>query len=510
MLPLFYERGGLLAATLCGFLTTHHSGSKGPPLAAALRIASCATAIFAAVSAIAFQYTQEPHIALAGGAIALVGALAAKTIRERFHTFRPLMDHAQSDFSDEILLQIFSYLPMKDLLRASCVKCSWRAISLDHTLWQRLYRQNFCPFQNGLKHYTQKDYIDRQRIESDIKKGLIQKERQYSGFFIKNDFQCLSFTPQDQMLAVGATPLGTWDAAVYLWNFNKWDIDSLFDKNCFSTDHTHTMILRGPLAAVRHVAWASEDKFITTSLDDTWILWNLSPKPGLYQSYLETNGLSNMALAHSAQKIAIACEDKILLKGLKGEIYNKWVIYDQGISLAFSYDDKELLVLTKELKVVKIEVEAGTAKLWKQWPKRPTSINPTWWHNINLAKFSPCAHKIAIAVKRNLYVWHLLTDRVDRVGIVATPSCLAFSPNSALLALGGASGRVSIWELARCRCHTVKRLKGEDKKPHSLAFSNDGTMLAIATARKVLLLLFSPQPYLPLHLWRQLRDPSPS
>ncbi|KAM3108457.1 WD40 domain-containing protein [Phormidesmis sp. 146-33] len=92
--------------------------------------------------------------------------------------------------------------------------------------------------------------------------------------------------------------------------------------------------------------------------------------------------------------------------------------------------------------------------------------------------FSPQGNLLATGIDRTIQLWQLTDKRqiVTLEGHSAWVMCLAFSPDSNLLASGSNDQTIRLWDVLTGQC--VKTLRGHTSGVQSLAFSADGRLLA--------------------------------
>jgi WD40 repeat protein/transcriptional regulator with XRE-family HTH domain len=260
----------------------------------------------------------------------------------------------------------------------------------------------------------------------------------------------------------------------------------------------------GPPGVMQTVAFTPDGSTMAAAGENSAIrLWNLvrpaRPMPLGRPLTGDTNTVFTAAFSPNGKTLASGSEDKTVrlwnvtnpkktvpwgppLKGPTNTVY----------SVAFSPDGKTLAAGSAD----------GTVRLWDITdPRQPVSLGVplTWPHSgyVQSVAFSPNGHLLAAgsadsAGKRggSVRLWDV-TDPSHpvRVGPLLTGAadkvfCVAFSPDSATLAAGGADDKVRLWNIADPRrpAGDGPPLTGPASWVNSVAFSPDGRSLAAGSS----------------------------
>lgn len=288
------------------------------------------------------------------------------------------------------------------------------------------------------------------------------------------------FSPDGKKLAAGS-----WNDGVKMWNI---------------TDPSHPPI-HFDLPGKNHCVSLSPDgTFLATGIDeDTVKVWSVGKTTPRRTLVLSEKDRVVCSAAFSPRSNLIACGDNKgnlhLWSGQHdGKRYSLTAHQGAVDFVALSPDERHLVSMSA--------YDARDSRLWRVESGEAVDMFP---NNINKIAFSPCGHKIACGMQKQILLWDL-----NRCRTILTlphaqqswwPFALAFSPCGEYLASGAWWHRgmeikkvaIRLWNVSTGE--NIATFRGHPTDVQCLAFSPDSTLLASGSYDNTFL-LWNMKPYL--------------
>lgn len=248
--------------------------------------------------------------------------------------------------------------------------------------------------------------------------------------------------------------------------------------------HSGPRILREHRGAVSAVAYSPDGKrLVTASHDRTLLLWDPVTARCLGPIGTQADAIYDVAFHPDGRRIATACWDgtfRIWDVDKKAVLHEFRGPGDRVFRLAFSPDGELLACLGATEEVQVREVETGKVRF--------TLTHDT--DRLYRVAFSPNGKLLAVTSMRGVHLWEL--QRKDPPRLLSSGGeyvkCLAFSPDSKILATGEGdlanndAGTVRLWDTTAGPL--LATLEGHAEPIFGLTFSPDGTRLFSASQDK--------------------------
>jgi WD40 repeat protein len=174
---------------------------------------------------------------------------------------------------------------------------------------------------------------------------------------------------------------------------------------------------------------------------------------------------------------------------------------DKGkfLALAFSADGKQLLAAQRNPETLALR-DLRTGQVLQTLPLLSKSVARVAW--------SPRAERLVVVGDSTLEVWDVPAgqrhiEAKHQLGV----TCVAFSEDGRFLAMGGAAGKISVWNLIEKR--ETMSVTGHSSNLHGLVLSPDGRRLASSAADCTVKLWDTQTRHEVLTLRTQLHEHSP-
>jgi WD40 repeat protein/tRNA A-37 threonylcarbamoyl transferase component Bud32 len=247
-------------------------------------------------------------------------------------------------------------------------------------------------------------------------------------------------------------------------------------------------VLEGHQGRLLHMEFSPGGELVATaSLDESVRLWD--PRTGQGRVLGEHLGLiSALGFSPDGQRVAVASADTGLwLWQVSGGQPQHWQVHEGHVeAIAFSPDGRWLASGGYDHKVELRELASGRVQIF---------LGPS--SNVRRLRFSPDGRQLAVATSDGSVRLLAVTEPLHRVfeiprdfdrrsgpGPGSSPNGMALSPDGQKLAVGGADGRVSLWELSTGSMRLLELAPVEGQRADMLvAFSPQGRYLAAAGDR---------------------------
>lgn len=260
----------------------------------------------------------------------------------------------------------------------------------------------------------------------------------------------LAWSPRGRWLAVTGTDSGLW-----LWHTATGDLE-------------HTL---SPESRVQHPAWSGEGRLLAGMTNNQMTVW-LVERGDIHQTFTvpEDETLLDIALAAARYEAVLLTDQAIYRYSLDGGAQLARTPVDGAILLAGNYTDDSLIFTTTQI-VSSLSLDNDPV----QQQNILQLVDPDL--RITALDVAPDGQTLAIAAGTEIRIKPLAGDVFsERVPGRATISDLAWSPDSALLAVADINGMIHLWQPGEAR---PGRTLEHDQPLQKIAWSPDARALAL-------------------------------
>ena len=282
--------------------------------------------------------------------------------------------------------------------------------------------------------------------------------------FIQNDSEVVDFSwaGDGKSIAVASN-----SGRVDIWN---------------ALDGTRKTVVQGHLGRTRHAAWnATNDVLATAATDKAVKLWHLSRTEGLEFEMVVAGGIQ---WSPDDQQLALGTkEGEVLVVDVeKRSIVCRFSAsqhHTEHLSPQWSRDGKMVAVQAGPEKIIVWSVPAVevVAELAHPSPRHGGEIWSVAW-SPDGESLATVNYDLDATDRKNLRVWdtHTWTERVSCSTTTSQPTCVSFSPDGSLVAVGNFQGPIDLFETRDWK-RTIT-LIGHTRWAETLAWTSDGKTIA--------------------------------
>lgn len=283
----------------------------------------------------------------------------------------------------------------------------------------------------------------------------------------------VSFAPDSQQLVSGGD-----DGTLRLWDFHQQQVRLNSSQG-------------GRIFAIGAIAASQKNQKIAAILNDTTV--RILSEGQVLQAWEESAGVRAIALSPKGEKVAIAQDNKVLLKTTQGQLLSEPRLPDRLPDRLTNelFDRKpgsiKSLEISADEKRLMSAQDNGLIYLWNLETPTSASQAPAIWSagstGLLTATLSPNEQQIATAGEDGIIrLWNLQGEMQQQLeGHLGAVRSVAFSPDGQQIASAGEDGTVRVWGLSSGQ----KLDEPESREPESdePEFSRKRTVFQVYTAK---------------------------